>query len=210
MRATDSGKTLPQDINIRTFLHSKLAWQVTFFFGCQSMTAYSSRAWLPTIMTDKGFSMAAAGLAVALTGLVGSLLAIGIPHWAHRSKDQRKAIWLISSTALIALMGIEFSSGPWLLIWVLAISISQWSVYPLALLLIILRSPNPDEAQSLSAMVQSFGYLLGASAPLITGALFDLTLTWSASLSFLFAMTLIQLWVGHLAGRVSTVQKRLT
>lgn len=210
MKDQGSNSVLPADINIRTFLHSRLAWQITLVFGCQSMTAYSSRAWLPTIMSDKGFSMAAAGLTVALTGLVGSLLAIGIPHWAQRSKDQRKAIWIISLTTLVALVGIEFSSGVWLVLWVLAVSVGQWSAYPLALLLIILRSPNPDEGQSLSAMVQSFGYLMGASAPLITGALFDLTLNWSCALTFLIVMTVIQALAGHAAGRITTVQKRVS
>ena len=160
-------------------------------------------------MSDKGFSMAAAGLTVALTGLIGSLLAIGIPHWAQRSKDQRKAIWLISMTTLVALLGIEFSAGNWLILWVLAVSIGQWSAYPLALLLIIMRSPNPDEAQSLSAMVQSFGYLMGASAPLITGALFDFTLDWSAALTFLIVMTVVQALAGHAAGRIAVVNRRI-
>ena len=201
-------KVTSADINVRMFVHSKLAWQVMLVFGFQSMNAYATRAWLPTIMITKGFTMTSAGMTVACAGLVGSLLAIGVPHIAQRSHDQRIAIWAVSLISMTAYIGIEYGSHNWVIFWVYLSNIGQWLAYPMALLLIILRSPNAHHAQSLSAMVQTIGYVMGATAPLIAGALFDLSGAWSLTLWMLAGIALLQALAGHSAGRVGHVQRR--
>ena len=196
------------DVNIRMFMHSKLAWQVMLVFGLQSMNAYAARTWLPTIMVTKGFTLQSAGATVAIAGLLGALLAIGVPHIAQRSPDQRLTIWIVSVASAAAYIGIEFGSHNWVLFWVLVSNIGQWLIYPLALLLIIMRSPTPDQGQSLSAMVQTFGYVLGAIAPLLTGALFDITGAWKWSLFVLAAIAFGQALAGQAAGRIGFVKAR--
>lgn len=196
------------DVNIRMFMRNKLAWQVMLVFGFQSMNAYATRTWLPTIMVTKGFTIQSAGATVAVAGLVGALLAIGVPHIAQRSKDQRLTIWIVSIMAAMSYIGIEYGSHGWIIFWVFMSNMAQWLIYPLALLLIIMRSPNPDQGQSLSALVQTFGYVLGAAAPLITGALFDLTGVWKWSLWVLVAVSLGQALAGQAAGRIGFVTPR--
>jgi CP family cyanate transporter-like MFS transporter len=78
----------------------------------------------------------------------------------------------------------------------------------LALLLIILRSPNADQAQSLSAMVQSVGYAMGALSPLIAGSLFEVTGQWTATLWVLTGVAIAQALAGHGAGRIGHVRRR--
>jgi CP family cyanate transporter-like MFS transporter len=197
-----------QDIDVRMFLHSRLAWQVTLVFGLQSMNAYASRTWLPAMMQTKDFSMSSAGTTVALAGLLGGALAMAVPHLAQRSSDQRPALWAISVLTGVAYLGVLYGSHTWVVIWVVAASIGQWCSYPLALLLIIMRSENALHAQSLSAMAQMFGYLMGASAPLLTGALFDATGVWHAALWFMAAVALGQALAGHAAGRLGHVRRR--
>ena len=46
-----------------------LAWQVTIYFGLQSMMFYAMLSWLPTIYRDHGFSPAAASVPMSLCGL---------------------------------------------------------------------------------------------------------------------------------------------
>ena len=196
------------EINIRMFMRSKLAWQVMLVFGFQSMNAYATRTWLPTIMVSKGFTIESAGATVAIAGLIGALLAIGVPHFAQRSKDQRPTIWIVSMMAATSYIGIEFGSHSWIIFWVFMSNMAQWLIYPLALLLIIMRSPTPDQGQSLSAMVQTFGYVLGAAAPLITGALFDITGAWKWSLWVLVAVSIGQALAGQAAGRIGFVKAR--
>ena len=196
------------DVDVRMFLHSRLAWQVTLVFGLQSMNAYASRAWLPTVMQTKGFTMASAGTTVAVAGLIGGALAMAVPHLAQRSTDQRPALWGISLLTAAAYAGVYFGSHTWVIVWVVASNIGQWCAYPLALLLIILRTENPLHAQSLSAMVQMIGYIMGATAPLIAGALFDATGTWRDSLLVMAGVAVAQAVAGHGAGRTGHVRRR--
>lgn len=194
--------------SIRMFMHSRLAWQIMLVFGLQSMNAYAARAWIPAIMVDKGFTMAQAGTTIAIAGLVGAALAFSVPHIAQRSTDQRLMIWLISILGFISYVAVAYGNH-----WVVAIAsgagnIVQWLLYPLSLLLIILRSSNQAHAQSLSSMVQSFGYVLGGIAPLATGYFFDLTGTWDISLWFMACISLSVGIFGHFAGRVGHVRER--
>jgi CP family cyanate transporter-like MFS transporter len=190
------------------FVHSKLAWQVTMVFGLQSMNAYAARAWLPTIMLDKGFTMANAGSAVALAGLLGAVAAMAVPHIAQRMTDQRPALWFISLLCGASFLGVLYGSHSWVIFWVCMSQVGQWCSYPLALLLIILRSPNADQAQSLSAMVQTIGYTMGAVSPLLAGSLFEMTGQWTASLWVLCVIAIAQALAGHGAGRIGQVRRR--
>lgn len=194
--------------SIRMFMHNKLAWQIMLVFGLQSMNAYAARAWIPTIMVDKGFTMAQAGTTIAIAGLVGAALAFSVPHIAQRSSDQRNMIWIISIAGFIAYLMVEYGTHWMIVFGAGATNVVQWLLYPLSLLLIILRSSNQAHAQSLSTMVQGFGYVLGGIAPLLTGYIFDLSGNWTASIWFMACVSLGVGVFGHFAGRIGHVRER--
>lgn len=194
--------------SVRMFMHSRLAWQIMMVFGLQSMNAYAARAWVPTIMVDKGFTMAQAGTTIAIAGLIGAALAFSVPHIAQRSSDQRLMIWIIAIAGFVSFL-LVYYGNPWLIVIGAAGSnIVQWLLYPLSLLLIILRSSSQVHAQSLSSMVQSFGYVLGGIAPLATGFFFDVTGTWEVSLWFMACVSLGVGVFGQFAGRIGHVRER--
>ena len=201
-------KITKSEINFKMFLHSPLAWQVMLVFGIQSMNAYAARAWVPAIMISKGYSMQDAGTVIASAGLVGAILAFYIPHFAQRQKDQRLTIWVIGVIGMFAYLALAYGNHIAVGFGAAISNIVQWLTYPLALLLIILRSENPNHAQSLSAMVQTFGYLLGAAAPLLTGFFFDVTGTWNLTIWFMALTSLAIGIAGHFAGRIGHVKKR--
>ena len=90
MRDQTLSKHTPNEVShFKVLIKSKVAWQVTLFFGLQSTNAYAAGTWLPTILYDKGFELIHAGAAVAVTGLLGSLFAVGVPHIAAKRADQR-------------------------------------------------------------------------------------------------------------------------
>lgn len=196
------------EINFKMFLHSRLAWQVMLVFGIQSMNAYAARAWVPTIMISKGYSIQTAGTTIAIAGLVGAALAFYVPHFAQRQKDQRLTIWVVGVTGFFAYLMLEYGNHSMIAVGAAVSNIVQWLTYPLALLLIILRTENSHHAQSLSAMVQSFGYILGAAAPLLTGAFFDITGSWIYSIWFMAITSLCIAIAGQFAGRIGFVRQR--
>lgn len=194
--------------SIRMFMHSKLAWQIVLVFGLQSMNAYAARAWIPAIMVDKGFTMAQAGTTIAIAGLIGAALAFSVPHIAQRSNDQRLIIWIIALFGFGTYLMVAYGNHWMVAIGAAGTNIVQWLLYPLSLLLIILRSSNQAHAQSLSSMVQGFGYVLGGIAPLVTGYFFDLTGAWNVSLWFMAIVSFGVGLFGHFAGRIGHVHER--
>jgi CP family cyanate transporter-like MFS transporter len=54
----------------RSLLREPLAWQVTVFFGLQSLSFYAVLAWLPSMYRDFGSTPAVAGFLLSFSGIV--------------------------------------------------------------------------------------------------------------------------------------------
>jgi CP family cyanate transporter-like MFS transporter len=81
------------------------------------------------------------------------------------------------------------------------IGLGQNASFPLAQIMIQLRSPSVREIAALSTMAQTGGYLVSATGPLAVGALHDVTGSWNAAVAALLVMTVPQLIVGLGAAR---------
>jgi CP family cyanate transporter-like MFS transporter len=92
------------------------------------------------------------------------------------------------------------------LLWVAIIGFAQGASFPLALTMIVLRTRTPAETQRLSAMAQTFGYLVAASGPLAVGAAYDLTGSWDVPLGLLVVLIGAQAVMGLGAGRARFVR----
>ena len=66
----------------------------------------------------------------------------------------------------------------------------------MALLFIVLRSTDTENATELSGMAQSIGYLVAATGPIIFGKIFDLTGNWTYPLVLLLFITGAKLYAG--------------
>ena len=84
--------------------------------------------------------------------------------------------------------------------WIVVLGVGQGISLGLGLTLIVLRSPDAAHATALSGMAQSWGYALAAVGPLMVGALYGLTGTWSVPLAFLLVMLVPQTVAGYRAG----------
>lgn len=175
---------------------SKLAWQVALFMGLQSLTFYVVLAWLPSIIQDRGHDANFAGWMLSLsqaTGILGSLL---IPVLAGRRRDQRSIVLFLVGIELVGLAGliVPFLGMVWL--WVSLIGFALGGTFGLALLFLVLRSRDSDEATSLSGMVQSIGYIIAAFGPSTFGIIFDLVGSWTPALALLIIMAILKLFMG--------------
>jgi len=186
-------------------LRSRRAWQLTLFFGLQSMNAYAAGTWIPTILIDRGYKLAISGLIVAVISLVTSIAATFVPQLAAKRSDQRIILWLFSAMTAVGYLGLMLDSGWRLVIWVLLALAGQSATFPLSLILVVLRSGSADQAQSLSAMMQSIGYLIAATGPLVVGAIFQWFNSWVAGLGFMLGIVLLQSFAAAGAGKAGTV-----
>jgi len=183
------------------FFKSPDAWAIAVFFGLQSMLFYGTASWLPSILVSKGYSLNAAGYAVSLTGLMGSVVGVLAPHYASTFKHLRAALFAIGLMITVAFGAMIIDHGWHLIIWLFIANIGLAVSFPISLLLTVLRGSSAGETRSLSIMSQSFGYLMAAFAPGLVGATFDATHNWNQALLLPAGFGIALGFVGLIAGR---------
>lgn len=154
------------------FRHSRTAWALTIMFAFQSMQAYISFGWFAELFRHKGLSATAAGLLVAFFAALSIPVSTVIPSIAARG--QRRLVAVMVASSLIAYLGLLFApvGGAWL--WMTLAGIGS-GMFPLSLTMLGLRSRSVRTTSSLSAFVQTAGYLIAGCGPLLVGYLLDAT-----------------------------------
>jgi CP family cyanate transporter-like MFS transporter len=189
----------------RSLLRDPLAWQLTIYFGLQSLSFYAVLGWLPSMYRDFGASPAVAGFLLSLSGLVQIPVSLVLPGIAGRARTQ--VGYAVGGTALIGagLAGVLLApmAAPYL--WVVLVGLGQGACFALGLNLFVLRTRRVTDTARVSAMAQSIGYTVCAVGPLLVGVLRDITGSWTAPLVLLLALLVPQVVCGALAGRDRTV-----
>ena len=174
--------------------------------GLQSLLFYSLVNFLPSVLMEKGIGTAAAGNYVALFqigSLAGSLSASFLfARIRHRQ-------WFNLGLSLMMLAGI---SGLWLMpagtapLWILLAGAGTSGCFASALMLFALRSSDSRTAAALSGMAQTVGYSIAAAGPLGMGLLYDVSGSWSASLSVLSVLMLAECVLAWFAARPDIIR----
>ncbi len=171
-------RTLPIAVaaagSIGDLLRTPLAWQVTLFFGLQSLEFYAVVSWLPTIYRMPASPGRRGPRAVRLDP---GRRAGCAHHAVDRDPGPRPAparvLRLRAARGRTGGVVVAPLSAPGL--WAILIGIGNGASFPLALTLLVLRTRSSRDTARLSAMAQSVGYLIAATGPVIVGAVHDLT-----------------------------------
>lgn len=183
-----------------------LAWAVTVYMGLQSAQAYSVMGWLAPILQDRGMGGTEAGLVTSVSILLQVVSCLVTPLFAGRWRDQRVLAVTLTIVATLSLMGLII--GPLGVVWPLAIivGLTQGGIFALALMFIVLRSPDSHVAAHLSSMAQSVGYVLACLGPLLIGMLHEWTGGFQAAAGLIAVLGLGGVAAGWVAGRNALVQ----
>ncbi|MDF7675412.1 MFS transporter [Neisseriaceae bacterium ESL0693] len=181
-----------------------LAWQVSLFFGLNSLIYYIVVAWLPALLQSMGLSAATAGTLHGILQLAGAIPGLFMGMLLARLCDQR---WLAAGCGLLSAVGLV---GLWLLpslavVWVICLGFSTGVSVILGLAFIGLRAGHASAAAALSGMAQSVAYLLAAGGPPLAGWLHDRFGGWQLLLAVCMVLALIQAVAGYLAGRARQI-----
>lgn len=163
---------------LRYAVRSPIAWALTTIFAVAGFNAYAIFAWLPPILHDiAGTTPAQAGVLLALYAAMGLPAGLLVPILAARYGRVRLIIAIAVVSFVAGYLGLLFAPGfaPWL--WV-GLAGAGPLLFPLALVLINLRTRTHSGAVALSGFVQSAGYLIVAVGPLAVGLLHDATDDW--------------------------------
>lgn len=180
---------------------SPLAWQVTGFMGLQSLLAYVTSGWLPTICQDRGLSEAASGYALGLTSLLQAVGAFLVPVIERRLRDQRPLVGLVAALCLVGFAGLVWAPASTVWAWAVVLGTGQGIGFATALSFIGLRAADAHVAGQLSGMAQGLGYVIAGLGPLAVGAIHDATHGWSAPTVLLLVISVLMVAPGLGAGR---------
>ncbi|MEX2288976.1 MAG: MFS transporter [Mycobacteriales bacterium] len=187
-------------------LRDALAWQVTAFFGLVGLGFHALLVWLPSIYRAQGLGAQEAGLLLSVLVLVQAPVALVVPRFAVRARNQQRQVVLATALTGIGLAGLLLAPlvAPYL--WVLVLGLGQGANFSLSLTMFVLRTRSSGDTARVSALAQTVGYLIAALGPLLLGALNDITGSWTPALLLLLAVLVPQLAAGLFAGRDRHVQ----
>ncbi len=180
---------------------SPLAWQVTLFFGLQSLVYFALVSWMPAIYRDRGLDASTGGVLLGVLSAIGVLGNLAAPLLAARFGDDRKVVAagvLLTGSGLLALL-----LGPvWLAVAaVVGLGLGLGACFSLALYLIPARSGDSAIAARLSSMAQGVGYLMGAVGLVGVGLLHSVSGSWAIAILALIGFVTLQGLAGLQAGR---------
>ncbi|MDU2243483.1 MAG: MFS transporter [Paenibacillus sp.] len=192
----------------RGIWRSRVAWLVTIFMGFQSILFYISISWLPDILQERGMSAEQAGWMLSLMQLISMAGSFLMPLLAARSDSQK---WLTAATAALCVIGFGgIWAGPVSLaaLFILLLGVGSGSTFGLAIVFFSLRSRTTEQANALSGMAQSVGYVLAAFGPTLFGYLHDLSGSWDTPLAVITGVSVLTALFGYAAGRKGYVDAK--
>ncbi|MFR9731263.1 CynX/NimT family MFS transporter [Saccharopolyspora sp. MS10] len=188
----------------RSLMRSPLAWVITAYFAMQSTIAYVVMGWLPEVFKGAGMDATSAGALLGVLLLIGVPINMVLPPLVTRTRGQSGWALLMGALMFAGLLGLLLAPLSAPVLWAVLIGLGM-SAFPLALVMISLRTRNAADTGQLSAMSQSIGYLIAASGPFLFGMLHDVTATWTFSMVAALVIVAVQTVLGVVAGRPRTI-----
>ncbi|MDY0907996.1 CynX/NimT family MFS transporter [Microbacterium sp. CFBP9034] len=183
-----------------------LAWAMVVGFTVSGVLAYTSFAWLPTLLVDEaGVTPAAAGALLSLFAAMGLPCSLLVPVLVVRYNATRVLFGVAVVTGLAGIAGLLFApqAAPWL--WVVLLGTAPL-LFPLTLVLLGLRTRTHEGAVALSGFVQSIGYAIVALFPFGIGLIHGWTDSWTWPLIILALVVAAGIPAGVVAARPQTVE----
>lgn len=164
---------------------SSIAWAIALVFAMSSLNAYAFFAWLPQLLIDTaGVSAAHAGTLLAVYAGMGIPCAVVIPILTARMKNVGLLVYVGVALFIAGDLGLLLAPATLTWLWVVLAGLGPL-FFPLALVLINLRTRTHAGSVALSGFVQSVGYTIGAFGPLLFGLLHAVSGGWTWPMLFL-------------------------
>lgn len=186
---------------LRRAVRSPVAWALTTVFAVSALNVYSLFAWLPTLLHETaGTSHAEGGALLALYAAMGLPASIIVPVLAARHGRVRVLVVVSVVTLVLGYGGLLLVPDQLTWLWV-ALAGTGPLLFPLALVLINLRTRTHAGSVALSGFVQSVGYLAVAAGPLLIGAIHEETGGWTWPILILLASAVPAAIAGFIVAR---------
>lgn len=132
--------------------------------------------------------------------LLGVPVSLFVPPIAARFSSQVPMVLVLGVLSFAGILGMLVAPAAAPGLWMVLIGFGM-GMFPLALLIMSLRTKSTSDTARLSAMAQSLGYLIAASGPFAFGVLRESTGTWTVSLTLQLVLLAALTVLGMIAGR---------
>lgn len=179
-----------------------LAWLLGISFAAQSMAFYTVSTWLPTALSETlGLDQVTAGLGASgfqVAGILGPLL---VPVFVAMFRPKQ---WV-----LIAVVACFWSILPvgmlllpqWWPAWVLLSGLGQGAYFTALFVVVVAKARSSDENRRLAAHMQTLGYIIAASGPVVMGWVHERVPSWNAMFAIIAGIMVVMAGSGILAAR---------
>lgn len=185
----------------RGLWRNSTAWSISLYMGLQALNFFTVLTWLPTILQDHGLSAIGAGTLLAILNIVAVVASLLAPHLSERVGGQWTVAIAAAAVNAVGMAGLLLDGSHLQLLWAVLIGLGQGAAISMALMMMVVRAADSRYATSLSGMAQGVGYLFAAGGPVVAGALFDLSSSWSLPLLVLIGLLAVQATMAWRAGR---------
>ncbi len=190
-------------------VRSRTAWAIALTLTVSSMTGYTMFAWMPSIAVDNaGLDMAGGGLLLSIFAGIGLPWALISPILATRMRNIAPLVVLGVALTVTGALGfiVAPTAAPYL--WSMILG-SGPLLFPLALVLINLRTESSHASLQLSAFTQFVAYIGAAIAAPVMGWTHAVSGGWTVGLVVLACFSLIALWSAWVLGKGNTIEADL-
>lgn len=183
-RKPDNVKIMPLALDC-SLLARPMTWAVIFVMSMQSLTIYTTVAWVPTLLADQGMSASDAGLASAIFLLVSAPASILTSRFIRLCRSERMASLIMTVSFAIGII-LWSAGGPLSYVGCVLAGIPQGITFSMAMILMAKKSSDLNQLLLISSLAQGIGYLIAGLGPFICGLLYNPANPWPI-LSFMLA-----------------------
>ncbi|MDP4586088.1 MAG: MFS transporter [Microbacteriaceae bacterium] len=207
-RSTDT--PIPQIRGERLRVHrSPTAWAIATTLVVSSTTGYGMFAWLPDIAKESALmNQAEGGLILALFAGAGLPVALGIPLLAAKIPNISALVFVGSGLTITGALGFALAPTVAPYLWAVVLG-SGTLLFPLALVLINLRTASSGASLQVSAFAQFIAYSVSAVVVPLMGFSRAETGSWQLALVGIAIIGLAAMWSGTVLARNRTVESEL-
>jgi CP family cyanate transporter-like MFS transporter len=157
------------------------AWLLVAIFGLVASTYYGMTNWLSDSFVERGWTESRAGWVIAMFNICAVPGALLLPWLSDHVGGRRP--WLVGTAVgyLVGAFGfVELPGAVWL--WALIGGVASGGMFALVMTLPLDIEHDGRRVGALVGMMLGFGYAIGATSPLVLGAVRDATGSFTTSL----------------------------
>ena len=179
---------------------SPLAWGLAVMFAMNSLNSYVLFAWLPQILADAGIGADGGGRWLALFAILALPGSFVVPSVAARMRNPLPLVLVLGGCFVAGYAGLMVAPAHGTLAWIVLLGLAP-SAFPLIITLLNVRTRTGEGVVALSGFVQGVGYAGSGVGPVVVGALYGATGSWTAPITLLLGTVVVLVLAGVIACR---------